>query len=210
MPSLAAAFAMPLILASFAPQVSTPKQASRPPAVCGLILVFTTLGLLGWEVVQTRSAAFVFDVYDILATLVGSLLALLAFHVHFRASACVMAPGRGQTHPSEAEELMRAFLQGLPEHLRGTLEHVVLRDDAPPTDPLSLMNAVSTCRTGLGIANGRGGVPSEEDRQLYEYLGELERWMDRELGHPEGTQYAVLRRAVERLERSSEHGRGAA
>ena len=68
------------------------------------------------------------------------------------------------------------------------------------------MDEISSWRTGLGIANERGGVPSEADRILYQRLGELERWMDQDLGHPENTQYAVLRRAAERLQQSTHDG----
>lgn len=98
MPNLAAAFAMPLILSSFAPQVLNLRQSTRARAVYGLLILFTTLGLLGWEVVQSKSAAFVFDVYDIVATLIGSLLALFAFNVHMKVSAAhaYKSAGRGE------------------------------------------------------------------------------------------------------------------
>lgn len=76
---------------------------------------------------------------------------------------------------TQAEELVRTILPRLPEHLHGALEQVVLRSSKPPTDHLSLMDQVSASRTGLGIENERGGVPSEADRRLYQRLGELER-----------------------------------
>jgi hypothetical protein len=110
------------------------------------------------------------------------------------------------TMRQQSEELMRTFLPRLPPHLHSSLELVVLRSTTPPIDPLSLMNAVSAWHTGLGIANDRGGAPSEEDLFLYQRLGELERWMDQDLGHPENTQYAVVRRALEQFARNSEHG----
>lgn len=79
MPNLAAAFAMPLIMATFTARTSKPPitQVSRR-AYLG-VLAFTTLGLLGWELVQTRSARFVFDVNDIAATFVGAVLAFFAY-----------------------------------------------------------------------------------------------------------------------------------
>lgn len=84
MPNVAAALAMPLILASFTPQTSqVPVTASSHRAFI-LILAFTTIGLLAWEVVQTRSDQFVFDPYDLLATLVGAALAGLAYRSHAR------------------------------------------------------------------------------------------------------------------------------
>ena len=107
---------------------------------------------------------------------------------------------------TQAEALLQTFLPRLPEHLHGALEVVALRSNPLPTDSLSLMDAVSTWRTGLGITIERGGVPSETDKSLYQHLGELERWMDQDLGHPESTQYAVHRRTVERLERGSTLG----
>lgn len=79
MPNLAAAFAMPLILATFTARTSKAPitQASRR-AFLG-VLVFTTLGLLGWELVQTRSSNFVFDTNDVIATVVGAALALATY-----------------------------------------------------------------------------------------------------------------------------------
>jgi hypothetical protein len=67
------------------------------------------------------------------------------------------------------------------------------------------MNAVSACYTGLGIANERGGVPSDADRLLYQHLGDLERWLDQDLGFPDGTRYAVIRRTREQLGHDTEH-----
>jgi hypothetical protein len=85
MPNLAAAFAMPLVLASFFPSVSrTPSTAESRRAYTG-ILVFTLTGLCGWEFVQTRSERFVFDLYDLIATVVGSLSAYRAFVWHAQA-----------------------------------------------------------------------------------------------------------------------------
>jgi hypothetical protein len=104
-----------------------------------------------------------------------------------------------------SEELMRTFLPRLPQHLHSSLELIVFRSTTPPIDPLSLMNEFSAWRTGRGIANERGGAPSQEDLVLYQRLGELEGWMDQDLGHPENTQYAVLRRAVEQFTRDSKH-----
>jgi hypothetical protein len=84
MPNLAAAFAMPLILASFTPRTSrTPiTEVSRLAYIW--VLSSTTLGLCGWELIQTRSERFVFDVFDILATVFGSILAYIAFDWHAR------------------------------------------------------------------------------------------------------------------------------
>jgi hypothetical protein len=84
MPNLAAAFAMPLILASFLPRTSSIPVTVSSSRMYLWVLLFTTCGLCGWELVQTRSDRFVFDAYDILATGVGSLLAYLAFGWHAR------------------------------------------------------------------------------------------------------------------------------
>jgi glycopeptide antibiotics resistance protein len=79
MPNLAAAFAMPLILASFRTHTSNTQTAKSSHLRFLGILMFTTLGLCGWEFVQARSNRFVFDVYDLFATVLGSALAYLAF-----------------------------------------------------------------------------------------------------------------------------------
>lgn len=82
MPNLAAAFAMPLILASFFPGISRIPITARSRRAYSWILLFTASGLCGWELVQARSDRFVFDVHDILATGSGSFLAHLAFDWH--------------------------------------------------------------------------------------------------------------------------------
>ena len=79
MPNLAAAFAMPLILASFTPRASRAPVTKASRLAFGLIACFTTLGLCGWELVQTRSDRFVFDVNDLLATGLGTVLAGLVY-----------------------------------------------------------------------------------------------------------------------------------
>jgi hypothetical protein len=87
MPNLAAAFAMPLIVASFMPQAASMPATRSSRRAYALILSLTTLGLVGWEFVQTQSAAFVFDVYDLVATAAGSLLALLVFFLRTKPAA---------------------------------------------------------------------------------------------------------------------------
>jgi len=84
MPNLAAAFAMPLVLASIAPRTSRAPITVASRLTYRWILSFTTLGLCGWELIQTRSDRFVFDIYDILATGIGSILAYIAFAWHAR------------------------------------------------------------------------------------------------------------------------------
>ena len=84
MPNLAAAFAMPLILASIFPHISRKPITRRSRLRYVWMLLFTTLGLCGWELIQMRSNRFVFDIYDILATGLGSALAYSAFSWHSR------------------------------------------------------------------------------------------------------------------------------
>jgi hypothetical protein len=84
MPNLAAAFAMPLILASFSPLSSRAPITRSSRLRYSWILLFTTLGLCGWEVMQTQSNRFVFDFYDVLATGFGSAFAYFAFSWHVR------------------------------------------------------------------------------------------------------------------------------
>jgi len=84
MPNLAAAFAMPLILASFVPLISRDPSSVSSRRRYLWILLFTAFGLCGWELIQKLNYRFVFDVYDILATGLGSFLAHLAFGWHAR------------------------------------------------------------------------------------------------------------------------------
>lgn len=84
MPNLAAAFAMPLVLASFFPSIARVPITTRARRWYVRLLGFTLLGLCGWEVVQTRSEQFVFDVKDLVATACGSLFAYGAFGWHAR------------------------------------------------------------------------------------------------------------------------------
>jgi glycopeptide antibiotics resistance protein len=81
-PNLAAAFAMPLVLASFVPRTSAIPVTARSRRTYLWVLLFTAFGLCGWELLQTRSDRFVFDAYDILATGFGSFLAYFAFGWH--------------------------------------------------------------------------------------------------------------------------------
>jgi hypothetical protein len=85
MPNLAAAFAMPLILASFFSHTSRIRSTKNSRLHYLWALSFTTLGLCGWELIQTQSDRFVFDVFDILATGLGSTLAYFALCWHARA-----------------------------------------------------------------------------------------------------------------------------
>lgn len=84
MPNVAAAFAMPLILSSFTPRTSQSPITEASRRSYFRVLVFTTLGLWGWEIIQTQSDRFVFDLYDILATGFGSILAYVAFGLQAR------------------------------------------------------------------------------------------------------------------------------
>lgn len=84
MPNLAAAFAMPLVLASFFPNIARVPITVRSKHSYTRLLGFTLLGLCGWEFIQTRSEQFVFDVNDLVATVLGSLLAYAAFAWHVR------------------------------------------------------------------------------------------------------------------------------
>lgn len=84
MPNLAAAFAMPLILASFRPSTSQSPITPASRLAYNWLLAFTTIGLCGWEIIQIRNSNFVFDINDILATGLGSILAYLAFTAHVK------------------------------------------------------------------------------------------------------------------------------
>ena len=79
LPNLAAAFAMPLILASLVLLSWHTPDTAKIRRTCVWVLLFTASGLCGWEFVQARSNRFVFDTNDLVATGLGSLLAYLAF-----------------------------------------------------------------------------------------------------------------------------------
>lgn len=82
LPNLAAAFSMPLILASLVPLSSGPSDTAQGRRTYVWILAFTTAGLCSWEFIQARSNRFVFDTNDLVATACGSILAYLAFRWH--------------------------------------------------------------------------------------------------------------------------------
>ena len=79
LPNLAAAFAMPLILASLVPLSAGAPDSSQGRRTYVWILAFTAFGLCAWEFIQARSNRFVFDTNDLVATACGSALAYLAF-----------------------------------------------------------------------------------------------------------------------------------
>lgn len=79
LPNLAAGQAMPLILASLMPSISGAPPAPDAPRRFLLVLSFTTLGLFTWELIQTRSDRFYFDLHDLGATVVGALVAHTAW-----------------------------------------------------------------------------------------------------------------------------------
>jgi hypothetical protein len=79
MPNLSAAFAMPLIFASFKRIESLAQITHRTDRSFMWILLFTTMGLLTWELMQSGNERFVFDVNDIIATGLGALFAYIAY-----------------------------------------------------------------------------------------------------------------------------------
>jgi hypothetical protein len=82
LPNLAAAFSMPLILASLVPLAWHTPDTAKGRRTYMWILAFTASGLCSWEFIQVRSNRFVFDANDIVATGLGSILASLAFRWH--------------------------------------------------------------------------------------------------------------------------------
>lgn len=81
-PNLAAAFSMPLILASIVPLSWDTAGFAKTRRPYRWILAFTAFGLCAWEFIQARSNRFVFDTNDLVATACGSALAYLAFRWH--------------------------------------------------------------------------------------------------------------------------------
>lgn len=81
LPNLAAAIAMPLILTSMLPSIAGPRPTKSARRHFHFLLLFTTLGLCTWELIQTRSSSFVFDINDIGATVVGAVFAFATYMV---------------------------------------------------------------------------------------------------------------------------------
>lgn len=75
MPNLTAAFAMPLILASFLKQTRHAHDTAQARRAWTRVLLFTMLGLSAWEFVQTLSDRFTFDPLDLIATMIGAITA---------------------------------------------------------------------------------------------------------------------------------------
>lgn len=84
LPNLAAGFAMPLIVSSIVPGVSRATDTIHARSNFLRVLLVTTAGLFAWEVLQARSARFVFDPFDLAATVLGATLAFIAFRIHAR------------------------------------------------------------------------------------------------------------------------------
>jgi len=92
MPNFAASLAMPLVLASMLPSVSAEPPTPLAKRQFLLLLLFTTVGLCAWELVQTQSARFVFDVNDIAATVIGAAFALIIYLIATPSSGNGRAP----------------------------------------------------------------------------------------------------------------------
>jgi len=79
LPNVAAAIAVPFVLLGIVADMykaATPAEMRR--WFNGLLL-FSLMGLIGWEIVQRDSANLVFDTADITATFAGSALAAALF-----------------------------------------------------------------------------------------------------------------------------------
>ncbi len=79
MPNFAAAIALPLVLAGLVPRIAGARETGKARRDFGGLLAFTTSGLVAWEFLQRGSRTLVFDVHDLIATVVGAATAFLAF-----------------------------------------------------------------------------------------------------------------------------------
>lgn len=86
LPNFAAAFAMPLVLASMLPSISAEHPTRLGRRQFMLLLLFTTLGLCAWELIQTQSSRFVFDLNDLAATVAGAVLAFVLYSITVRSA----------------------------------------------------------------------------------------------------------------------------
>ena len=78
-PNIAAGYAMPLILASFAQKIVKNENKGEAHKIYLLVSAFTTFGLIAWEFIQVNSKNLHFDTNDIIATFVGTFLAYISF-----------------------------------------------------------------------------------------------------------------------------------
>lgn len=78
-PNIAAGYAMPLILSSFVPKVVKNENKSEAHKIYLFVSAFTTFGLIVWEFIQVDSKNLYFDINDIVATFIGTLLAYISY-----------------------------------------------------------------------------------------------------------------------------------
>ena len=81
LPNVAAAIAIPFVLLGM---VADSKKSATPAEIRrwfhGLLL-FSVMGLIGWEIIQRTSANLVYDNADIAATIAGAVLSAIIFAI---------------------------------------------------------------------------------------------------------------------------------
>ena len=101
---------------------------------------------------------------------------------------------------------MAQLLSKMPVALRETFQDAIrFLEDSPVTGP-QLLDALHRIHWGLGAAIGRGSTGED---QRYERLGQIVEWLYEELGRPQDTEYAVVKRAaIEWKKKEENQGKG--
>ena len=79
LPNITAAVAIPFVLLGIWADQNVVASYSRAKRSCSIAVLFSTLGLIGWEFLQQGSRNMVFDPHDIGATVLGSCIAVGLF-----------------------------------------------------------------------------------------------------------------------------------
>jgi hypothetical protein len=114
----------------------------------------------------------------------------------FRQNEEAEPPGLPEIHPVSSDYRKHDWSELVaraPPELQHAFDSVVDQIQPAPGDALALLDAIDGIRSGLGVAIGRG--ETGEDRR-YQDLVRLVDWLYLELGSPQDSRYAVVRRAV--------------
>lgn len=130
---------------------------------------------------------------------------LFAFSSQPKGSEAILATPSPQAC-RDFERLLAGLAGRTPTEFRQALEDAIATLPASASTGPELIDHIDQLHLGLGVSVGRG---DRGEDQRYRQLGQLASWLYEELGCPQDTQHAVVRRASEAL-RASEHKRGEA
>ena len=100
---------------------------------------------------------------------------------------------------------MTQWMSKMPASFHETFQDSISSVGNAPLTDSQLIDALATMHRGLGVAIGRGSTGED---QRYETLGQIVDWLYEELGRPQDTEYAVVKRvAIEWQEREVQQGK---